>query len=126
MNTETGQLFLPLNQDPLAENPDLSPEARDRLMNQLVRLGDMMGDGLHHEPDGKWIEREYGQVMRALYPGIYRRKRQAKNALIDKNMAALVAKKRCTCGAGLKQKRSGSRRLACTACPKEYKAVRGK
>ncbi len=30
-------------------------EASDKadLHRQLVRLGDMMGDGLHHEPDGK-------------------------------------------------------------------------
>lgn len=29
------------------------------LEDRLVRLGDMMGDGLHLEPSGKWIEREY-------------------------------------------------------------------
>lgn len=31
------------------------------LHRQLVKLGDMMGDGLHLEPDGKWISKEYKQ-----------------------------------------------------------------
>lgn len=123
---EQGNLFLPLNHDPLEENPDLSDEARKRLGDQLIRLGDMMGDGLHHEPDGAWISREYKQVMKALYPGIFKRQRLIKNAAIDKNMAELAAAKKCTCGGTLKQKRSGARRLKCVACPKEYKAVRRK
>ena len=29
---------------------------KDLLEDRLVRLGDMMGDGLHLEPGGKWIE----------------------------------------------------------------------
>lgn len=37
----------------------LSKEVEDRLYGQLVKLGDMMGDGLHHEPGGKWISRDY-------------------------------------------------------------------
>ena len=32
------------------------------LWNRFIRLGDMMGDGLHHEPDGKWIERDYKPI----------------------------------------------------------------
>ena len=36
------------------------------LHQQLIRLGDMIGDGLHLEPDGKWIEKEYRSVAIAL------------------------------------------------------------
>lgn len=125
-NTEQADLFLPLGGDPYAENPNLAPAERDRLMAALVRLGDMMGDGLHHEPDGAWISREYSQTMRALYPGIYKRRRQASTAAINKNMAALVADKTCSCGAGLKQTRSGARILVCVSCGKKYKAVKSK
>ena len=32
----------------------------------LIQLGDMMGDGLHHEPDGYWIPKEYKRILRAL------------------------------------------------------------
>lgn len=44
----------------------------DFLLNQLVKLGDMMGDGLHHEPDGKWIEKEYRKIAKQL--GIIKQK----------------------------------------------------
>ena len=30
--------------------------SKDLLGDRLVHLGDMMGDGLHLEPGGKWIE----------------------------------------------------------------------
>lgn len=33
------------------------------LYERLVKLGDLMGDGCHLEPDGKWIEEEYRQIM---------------------------------------------------------------
>lgn len=32
---------------------------RDILHQRLICLGDMMGDGLHLERDGRWIAREY-------------------------------------------------------------------
>ena len=28
----------------------------DSLYNQMIKLGDMIGDGLHLEPDDKWFE----------------------------------------------------------------------
>jgi len=37
----------------------MGSDNNEHLLAQLVKLGDMMGDGLHNEPDGKWIEREY-------------------------------------------------------------------
>lgn len=39
---------------------------KDFLHRQLVKLGDMMGDGLHKEPDGKWISREYAKIAKQL------------------------------------------------------------
>ena len=37
----------------------------EMLEDRLVRLGDMMSDGLHLEPNGKWIEREYKKTLKA-------------------------------------------------------------
>lgn len=34
-------------------------DGKKYLYDRLIRLGDLMGDGCHLEPDGKWIEREY-------------------------------------------------------------------
>lgn len=39
---------------------------KDNLHQQLIRLGDMMGDGLHLEQDGKWIEKEYKHICMLL------------------------------------------------------------
>ena len=36
------------------------------LEDKLVHLGDMMSDGLHREPGGKWIEKEYKETLKAL------------------------------------------------------------
>lgn len=33
------------------------------LYERLIKLGDLMGDGCHLEPDGKWIENEYKQSV---------------------------------------------------------------
>jgi hypothetical protein len=46
-----------------AENPALNKAAvsssaskdNEHLWRQFCKLGEMMGDGLHYEPDGKWI-----------------------------------------------------------------------
>lgn len=40
----------------------------DHLHRQLIKLGDMMGDGLHYESDGKWIEKEYTKICKILHP----------------------------------------------------------
>lgn len=34
---------------------EISAETKDRLHKDLIKLGDMIGEGLHLEPDGKWI-----------------------------------------------------------------------
>lgn len=44
----------------------------ERLHNQLIRLGDMLGDGLHHESDGAWIPGGYRRVSKALFPEMYK------------------------------------------------------
>jgi len=96
------------------------------LWNQFVKLGDMMGDGLHHESDGKWISREYNKLAKILIPEIkeaeqVRRKRKADNT--NEQMAKLLEVKKCTCGGNLKQSRSGSKICYCDICKKRYKAT---
>lgn len=34
----------------------------EHLWRQFEKLGEMMGDGLHHEADGKWISVEYKKL----------------------------------------------------------------
>lgn len=94
----------------------------DHLHHQLIRLGDMMGDGLHHEPDGKWIEKEYRQICKAL--GYV--KSQPRNVDgINKAMAAVIERDQCRkCQGKLKQSRSGSMRVVCTTCEARYQYKR--
>lgn len=101
----------------------MAPEVSARLHDQLVKLGDMMGDGQHHEPDGKWIAKEYRRVSRALGYGAPR----ASNAeAINKAMASALEKCQCRkCGGQLKQTKSGSLRAAC-ACGAKYQFKRPK
>ncbi len=98
----------------------LSQEAEDRNYRQLVKLGDMMGDGLHHEPGGKWIEKEYTRVAKAL--GLIEPKKRANNsAEINERMAERVKEVSCPgCQQPLKQTRSGSMKAKCTGCGSKY------
>jgi hypothetical protein len=48
----------------------------DYLHDRLIALGDMMDDGLHHEPNGKWIEKDYNRVFNLLYPKIKNNKNE--------------------------------------------------
>jgi hypothetical protein len=79
------------------------------LWNQFIRLGDMMGDGLHHEPDGKWISKEYRKLAIILMPDYRKEERAAmrkvKAASIDVQMAKLIEQKKCNCGGTLQQKK---------------------
>lgn len=43
----------------------MSDMDKEYLHRQLVKLGDMIGDGLHDEPDGKWITKEYRHLQSA-------------------------------------------------------------
>lgn len=105
---------------------------QDFLYSQLIKLGDMMGDGLHLEPDGKWISKEYRKVTKALglNTPVKRRPRTAEQITeIDTRMAQRVIE--CECPlckkASLKQIRSGSMKAKCTICSRGYTLLkRGK
>lgn len=96
--------------------------------DRFARLGDMIGDGLHHEPDGKWITREYKRLYKILCPQTEEEKeaekefRKAINKNIDTQISLLLKEKRCACGGELKQARSGSKICYCSICNTRYKA----
>ncbi|WP_417883602.1 hypothetical protein [Vibrio rumoiensis] len=87
---------------------------------QLVKLGDMMGDGLHLEPGGKWISQEYKKIAQAL--GLIPKRKRANNSkAINERMAERVKETPCTfCKGELKQTRSGSMRARCVECGKLF------
>lgn len=96
----------------------------DSLYNQLVKLGDMMGDGLHHEPDGKWITREYKKVMKAL--GLLP-KRESNSEAINKAMIERLKTAVCPkCQGSFEQTRSGSRRGKCVGCGDRYQLLKAR
>ena len=91
---------------------------KEFLYRQLIKLGDMMGDGLHHEPDGKWISIEYRKILKAL--GIAP-KRKSNVSLINKNMANALLTTKCNkCHGKLKQTKSGAMRAICIKCGCKY------
>lgn len=93
----------------------------DFLHRQLIRLGDMMGDGEHLEPGGKWIEREYAKILKAL--GIKRPGKPRDKAKIDDLMVARINDVPCACGGKLKQARKGSMVGTCPACGAKYQLL---
>jgi hypothetical protein len=96
------------------------------LWGRFIRLGDMMGDGLHHESDGKWIERDYKRIAKILIPEIKeaeKQKRKNKAIRINQQMDVLLQTKKCSCGGQLQQKRSGTIVVYCSVCNTRYKAV---
>ncbi|UKH48613.1 hypothetical protein [Vibrio phage vB_ValP_FGH] len=97
---------------------------KDFLHRQLIKLGDMMGDGLHHEPDGKWIAKEYNRILKAL--GIAPPRKNNSEA-INKAMTEAVEKSKCQkCGGNLRQTRSGSLRAVCESCGQRFQFKRKK
>ena len=98
---------------------------KDFLWRQFVKLGDMMGDGLHHESDGKWIIKEYNKLAKILIPEdkeFAKEKRKLKADSINQQMTKLLAEKKCSCGGTLEQKRSGTKVVYCTQCNNRYVA----
>lgn len=96
--------------------------------NQFIRLGEMIGDGLHDEPGGKWISREYKRLSKILVPEIKeaeQKGRKLKNENINIQIQKLILEKKCKCGGTLEQSRSGSKILYCTVagCKNRYKAI---
>lgn len=108
-------------------------EDNKKLHEQLIKLGDMMGDGLHHEDGGKWIEREYKKISNILfgnnpeYKKIKSDHRKRANEITDKLMASVVEKFKCMkCEGPLKQVRSGSKISVCTNCGTRHKIKKKK
>lgn len=89
---------------------------KEFLYNQLIRLGEMMGDGLHHEPDGKWIEKEYKKILKQL--GLLKPKSTGD---IDSFMLKRCNEEKCKCGGELKQVRKGSFVAKCSICGLKYR-----
>jgi hypothetical protein len=101
-------------------------EDKQYLWDSFARLGEMMGDGLHHEEDGKWIVKEYNRLSRILCPEMYQEIRQNKAKVLNEAMKKFLAEKRCPCGGELQQTRSGTRACKCARCGKKYHAVKAK
>lgn len=100
-------------------------EDRQYLSRQFIRLGDMMGDGLHLESDGKWISKEYRRVARALGYDIPKKKRANNNDAINQKMSERVIEVSCRkCGGALKQTRSGSMQAKCAVCQAKFQLLK--
>lgn len=91
-----------------------------QLYDQLIKLGDMMGDGLHLEPDGEWIKKEYRKILRSL--GLLPKKTVHRDSSsIDKFMVKRVETVKCNCGGDLKQTRKGAFIAQCVVCGNKYR-----
>ena len=100
----------------------LDDKTNAHLHSQLVKLGDMMGDGLHLEPGGKWINTEYRKILKSLGM-LPPRKNNVAN--INEAMIKRVAQVPCpNCNGALKQTRSGAKRAKCQQCSNLYKLLK--
>ena len=102
-----------------------SDDGNEFLWRQFCKLGEMMGDGLHYEADGKWIPKEYRKLAKILIPEMKEEnaiKRKLKAANIDTQMAKLLEVKKCNCGGNIKQARSGAKVAYCEKCNARYVA----
>lgn len=114
--------------NPDLRQTDVSSSAsmdNEHLWRQFCKLGEMMGDGLHYEPDGKWIAKEYRQLAKILIPEMKEEnsiRRKLKAANIDAQMAKLLEGKKCNCGGEIKQGRSGTKVAYCQNCKQRYVA----
>ena len=97
---------------------------KDALHRKLIRLGDLMGDGLHNEQGGSWIEDEYIYTLQDL--GLApKKKRKCRLERIDEAMAERVLLVECTeCGGALQQTRSGSMTAKCVGCGLKFKLLK--
>lgn len=100
------------------------------LWNQFCRLGEMLGDGLGDEPDGKWIGKEYKRIAIQLgvaKPSDFRKHRENHSEQINEFMEKRVKDVRCKyCGGELKQVRKGSFVAKCQCCSGKFKLGRCK
>lgn len=98
--------------------PKALDETTSRILHdRLVKLGDMLGDGLADEPGGREILREYKAVARQLGYGPSQEMRRAR---IDAAMEKAVQVQRCKCGGALVQTRKGALRAQCVLCKQRY------
>lgn len=91
---------------------------------QFIKLGDMMGDGLHYEEP--WIAKEYKRLAKILVPEIKeagQKRIKAKAERINEQMLSLLSTKTCKCGGSLRQSGSGSLIAYCNNCNSRYKAI---
>lgn len=96
---------------------------KEDALRRLVKLGDMMGDGLHYEPGGEWITREYRQAMKNA--GLTPQKPRDTEG-IDDFMQKRTIQEKCNCGGALAQTRKGSFRAMCVNCGLKYQLGRRK
>ncbi|CAH9013466.1 putative cell division control protein [Vibrio phage 424E50-1] len=84
----------------------------------------MMGDGLHLEPDGKWISRDYKKVLKVL--GMLPKQTRTNNSeAINEAMEKRVEQVSCQkCNGKLKQTRKGSKRAQCEDCGSKYQLLK--
>lgn len=95
---------------------------KDYLYERLVKLGDLMADGIHLEPDGAWIEKEYKDTMRLIGISPVKKKRKSpNNTIIDEFMKKRCCEEICECGGELVQTRKGSFFAKCKICEKKYR-----
>lgn len=88
------------------------------LHSQLIKLGDMMGDGLHLEPGGGWISREYKKILRQLEPELFHKRDYTTRNL---SVQRFCDKHKCSvCSGTLEQTRSGSLRVICVTCKTKF------
>ena len=100
----------------------LSQNEKDRLHRQLIKLGDMMGDGLHNEEDGKWINKEYKKICILL--GIIKKPKR-NNKQINERVKERIATFKCPiCDGDFRQVRSGSMVAKCCKCKAKYKILK--
>jgi hypothetical protein len=108
-----------MQSDLFEEHKPTPPEDPNKyLYDQLIKLGDMLGDGLGHEPGEEWIAQDYRRVCKAL--GLTRPRRN-NGAAINVAVSKYLETNRCECGGLLKQTRSGAMRVFCTSCCRNYR-----
>lgn len=92
--------------------------------SDLVKLGDMIGDGLADEKGGAWIKKEYKRIVDKLKksnPDWIKAQKEG----IDFKMEKLLENFKCVkCGSGVKQVRSGSWIAKCLNCSARFKATK--
>lgn len=93
------------------------------LWERFCRLGEMIGDGLHHEDQS--ISKEYRRLRNILIPETKEIERQQKiqrNKEIDLELNVVLKDVKCPdCKSDLTQNRSGSKKVHCKICKQCFK-----